>query len=297
MTDDQPLETVPDGGTETSTVATTGGGDGPHGSFQWVERGVTEPAAQGNQEFLLELTRREPVLQALRSGSATGSELATSVDMSRSTVHRATTALEEYDLVAKSNGEYELTGLGHIIAKRVDAFGAEVRTARSLEPFLNTIDMPGFPTEYFIEASITRPTPRQPHTSIHRIIELIEQSDSLRMLSTVLSPIYVDVGYREMQTGMEVEAVFDEEAIDIMASLYAEKAKETIEMGNFAVYSHPGLPFELFILDDKMGMAAHDEHGVARVLVECEDAAAIEWAKDLYAEHRSEAVPLMMEHL
>jgi predicted transcriptional regulator len=82
-----------------------------------------------------------------------------------------------------------------------------------------------------------------------------------------------------------------------MASIYTEKARETIKMGNFSVYSHPGLPFELFILDDKMGMAAHDENGVARVLVECEGTAAIEWAKDLYAEHRSEAVPLLTADL
>lgn len=169
----------------------------------------------------------------------------------------------------------------------------------SLKQFLNAIELNGdrFPIEHFTDARITRRKARQPHNTIHRIIELFENSDSLRMFSTVISPVYVDVGYREMMDGMKITAIFDQEVIDIMLSEYPEKAYETITTGNFEVFAHDGLPFEMFIFDDKIGLAAHNENGNAEVLVECDDPAAIEWAETLYAEHRSRADPLLIDDL
>ena len=117
------------------------------------------------------------------------------------------------------------------------------------------------------------------------------------MLSTVLSPIYVDVGYREMMDGMGIEAVFDREAFEIMVSQYAEQAEKSIRSGKFDVYAHEGLPFELFIFDDRIGMAAHDGSGIAKILVECDAPEAIEWAKTVYDEHRAEAEPLLVSNL
>lgn len=271
-----------------------GGGVGENG----VEgNGVVESAHDARHEFLREAVRRGPLLRALRDGPASASELSRSVETSRSTVHRATNSLSDRELIAKTDGQYELTGLGRIVAEESAAFGESVWTAVTLEPFLNTADVDGIPIEHFVDATVTRPTPRRPHTSIQRIIELIEEAESLRMLSTVLSPIYVNVGYHEMMAGMEIEAVFDREAIEIMVTEHAERARETIETGNFDVYSHDALPFELFLLEDGIGMAAHDESGVARILVECEAPEAIEWAEGVYDDHRSEAEPLLLPEL
>jgi predicted transcriptional regulator len=259
--------------------------------------GHDDSSRDETREFLLETVRRKSLLDVLRSGAASATELSDSVDMSRSTVHRATNTLEERRLIERSNGRYRLTGLGRIVTEKTDDFGEEVWTAVTLEPFLNTIDTHGIPIEHFCDARISHPTPRQPHTTIQRIVDLVESSDSLRMLSTVLSPIYVNVGYREMMDGMDIEAVFDREAIEIMVSQYAEEAYKAIQSGNFDVYAHEGLPFELFLLDNKIGMAAHDGNGIAQVLVECEDTAAIEWAETVFDEHRNEAEPLMLSRL
>lgn len=260
-------------------------------------RGGTMP--EEKQEFLLEAVRRAPLLRALRSDPADPSDLLDSVDMSRSTVHRAVNSLQDHDIVEESNGTYELTSLGEILAEEMEAFGARAWTAATLDQFLNAIELNGngFPVEHFVDADVTRRKARQPHATIHRIIRLIEGSGSLRMLSTVLSPVHVDVGYREMMNGMEIEAIFDRELIDIMLSEYPEKAYETITTGNFDVYAHDGLPFELFIFDDRIGMAAHNENGNAEVLVECDDPAAIEWAENLYSKHLSQADPLMVSEL
>ena len=278
--------------------------DGGIESLEQVADGTGAPVESGamnrqgahsvDRDMLLEVVRRAPILQTLRGRSARASEIVEAVDLSRSTVHRATDSLEEYGILERVDEAYRLTNLGRLLFEEVNRFEKQTSTALALAPFLNTItlDGDGFPIEYFVDATITRRKPRQPHTTIHRIIKLIEQSDRLQMLSTVISPVYVDVGYREMMNGMEIEAIFEPAVLDLMLSEYPEKAQQTIATGNFRVYAQTGVPFELFIFDSKMGMAAHDENGNAEVLIECKDAAAVRWAESLYEKHRSQADPL-----
>lgn len=295
MDDEKPRRNpIVDGGTGTFDVTDPVGGEvetansgGPVGETNGATPGV-------DRESLVEVVRREPLLRALRSAPATPGDLTESVDLSRSTVHRALNSLEEHDLVERFDGEYYLTILGEVVAEEAAEFATQARAAMALEPFLNTIDMNGIPVEHFVDARITRRKPRQPHASLQRIIDLVEESGSLRMLSTVISPIYVDLGYREMTEGMNIEAVFDRQAIEIMLTQYGDKAYETVTTGRFDLYAHDGLPFELFIFDEKMGMAAHDENGIAQVLVESEAEPAIDWAEDLYARHLAEADPLTL---
>jgi predicted transcriptional regulator len=243
------------------------------------------------QAFLLEVVRRRPLLRALQSGSATTGDVLDAVEMSRSTVHRALNSLTDHGLVEESGGEYRLTSVGKIVARESETFGSRTATARSLDQFLNSINgqAESVPVEHFTDATVVRPTARQPHATIHRIIEFIEEAERLRMFSTVISPVYVDVGYREMNDGMQIDAIFDAEVIDIMLGQYPEKAYETISTGNFDVYAHDGLPFELFIAEDKVGMAAHNDDGNAEILVECRDPAAVGWAERLYNRHLSDA--------
>lgn len=247
-----------------------------------------------SQAFLLEAIRRQPILEALHAEPLTPSGLTDQTQLSRSTIHRAVDSLESYNLISQTNGKYHLTNLGHIIAAETSQFSSIAWSAASLEPFLNEIGGYDIPIEYFTEATITQRKPREPHVTIQRLIELIDASDHMLMLSTVLSSIHVRVGYRNMMDGMTIEAVFDEEAINIMLSKYQYEARETVETGNFELYVHNQLPFELFVFDTKMGMAAHDDTGNAEILVECDSDQAIEWAKNLYYEYRSDAEPLLI---
>jgi len=252
---------------------------------------MCERMPEAKREFLLETIRRAPILESLQQEPVAASELSETVDMSRSTVHRSLKSLEEYDIVEESSDRYELTSLGRILAMELQTFGTRAFTGLSLKKFLNHVDINSnrIPLEHFADSKTTRRTSRRPHATIHRIIELIENADSLRMFSTVISPVHVDVGYREMMNGTEIEAIFDREAIDIMALEYPEKAQETVSTGNFDVYACERVPFELFLFEEKIGLAAHNENGNAEVLIESENPSAIEWAENLYAEYLSRA--------
>lgn len=293
MTDDMTDERIQrdgvaaDGGSESYSTIGNGVGD----SNPSRDDGTAELMPDDKREFLLESIRRAPLLEYLGCGSANAGDILEGVDMSRSTVHRALDSLTDLDVVQEADGEYELTQVGRIVVEEMDRFGTRVWTANSLTQFLNSIDVGGteIPIEYLSDATVVRREPRQPHATIHRIMELFEKADELRMLSTVISPIYVDIGYKQMMDGMAIEAIFESEVVDLMLSEYPEKAYETMVIGNFDVYAHDDIPFELFIFEDRIGMAAHNQQGNAEILVECDDPTVFSWAEDLYERHLSDA--------
>ncbi len=277
---------VPDGGTNASDLSTTTMSKTDHTASEAIREVTSE-----SREFLLEVVRRGPILESLQEESVTASELSDSVDMSRSTVHRAVKSLEEYDVIAESGGAYELTNVGQVLTQEMQTFGLRANAALAFKKFLNHIEIHSsrIPLEYFDSAKTTRRTSRQPHATLHQIIKLIENTDEIQMFSTVASPVHVDVGYREMMNGTEIEAIFDREVIEFFAAEFPEKAQDAVSTGKFDVYGHEGLPFELFIMEEKIGLAAHNENGNAEILIECENQSAIDWAEDLYDEYRQNA--------
>ncbi|MFP8957742.1 helix-turn-helix transcriptional regulator [Natrialbaceae archaeon A-CW3] len=243
-----------------------------------------------SSEFVSTVMTRAELLEQLEE-SQTVRELANELSMARSTVHRATESLAEHDLVDKPNEHVEHTGLGTVVAEQLQGFRTRMEAAHQLEPFLNTLDgaATDIPLERFTDVTVTTTEQRQAHVGAKRITDLIEQTDSLRMFSSILSPLYVDVALQEMLDGTEIEVIFDEEIIAILAERYHEEAMEAFETGRFEVGMTDDVPFELFLFDDRMGMAAHDDDGIARAFVESTDPAAREWAESHYAEYADEA--------
>lgn len=241
-------------------------------------------------EFAAELAKRAPVFEALRDGPRTAAELEEALAMSRSTIHRVTQSFCEHGVLDKSGREFELTGLGSEVARELSAYRERVEAARRLEPFLNTVE-PSMevPVEHFEDATVTRPRARQPHFGVKRILELIEASDSIRTFTTIISPVYVEAAHREMLDGTRIEVVFDEELVGIITDEYHEETVEALDTGLFDVLVYDGVPFELFLFDDTMGMAAHDDAGIPRAFVETDDPDAVSWAERVYERYRERA--------
>lgn len=241
--------------------------------------------------FVKEAMLRGELLELLQEEPRNARELTDQLNMSRSTVHRVTETLGDLGLVEKPGERFEITGLGAVVAAELEETREHVETAKQLEPFLNTIDTASvdIPLERFSDVHVTRSRRRQAHVGVKRIIELIEETDSLRMFSSIISPLYVDVALREILDGTEITVVFDREVVEIIASRYAEEAREALDTDRFHVYAAADVPFELFLFDDRMGMAAHDDSGIARAFVESTSPEARDWAEDLYREHAAAA--------
>ena len=235
-----------------------------------------------NRTTLLRLLVEEP-----RSARSVAEELA----MSRSTVHRVTQKLGEKGLIAKSDEKFEVTTLGKVVAEEMGELQTKLETAQRLEPFLNTLDdsRVDVPIAEFDDAKVIAPGSRQAHVGVKRIIELIEQTESVQMFSSILSPLYVDVAHREIIDGTDIEVLFDREIIDIIVKKYKEEAQEAFETGRFHVLVGDQIPFELFLFDDRVGMAAHDDSGMARAFIESSSPGACEWAEEMYRTYADDA--------
>lgn len=246
---------------------------------------------QASADFVNVAMQRGELLELLAAESRNAQALAEQLDASRSTVHRVTETLEEFGLVEKPDESFAVTGLGAVVAEEVAELRTNLEIADRLEPFLNTVDTDrvDVPLECFAEARVTAPQQRQAHVGVKRIIELIEGTDSLRMFSSIISPLYVDVARREILEGTEIEVVFDREVVEIIASRHVDEARDALETGRFHVLAGEGVPFELFLFDDRMGMAAHDGSGIARAFVESSSPEAREWAESLYREYADAA--------
>lgn len=243
------------------------------------------------RELRLEVVKRAPLLEALRGQPRSMGELDERLDVSRSTIHRALGTFEELNVVRKTDRRYGLTGFGRTITERTSEFSREIATAWDLDEFLNAVDGNALdvPMEYFADAEVIRPEPRTAHRGVKRIIDLIEESDSLRMFSNILSPLYVDVAAREMVEGMEIEVIFDDCLRSTLHLEYADEATEAFRTGRFEVHFGADIPFELLVADDRMAMAAHNESAVPRMFVETDAAAAVSWAEDLFVRYREDA--------
>lgn len=241
--------------------------------------------------LLVDIVKRASLFELLSDGPREANELVENLDMSRSTVHRTTHSFVENGLVRESDAGFELTGFGDAVADEVTDFRTRVASANKLEEFLNTIEPTDVdvPIERFADADVTHPKPRQPHFAVKRIIELIEESESLQIFSSVISPFYIDVAYREIMAGTEIDVIFDQQIVEIIASEYAERATEAARTGKFEIRVRDDVPFELFVFDGCIGMAAHDDNGIARVFVETDSPEAVEWAEGVYESYRDAA--------
>jgi predicted transcriptional regulator len=235
-------------------------------------------------ELRLEAVKRASLLDALSERGMTMRELDETLSMSRSTVHRALGSFEEGNVLDKREQTYVLTRFGETVAARTREFSTQLGTASALDAFLNTIDGVdvAVPLGCFTDAEVIEPQSRTAHAGVKRILDLIEASDSLRMLSNVLSPLYVDVARREVVDGMSLAVIFDERFAERFAAEYADDTVQAFRTGRLDVDFAPDIPFELFLYDGKMAMAAHDHTTLPRMFVETDDEAAIEWAEDLY---------------
>ncbi len=244
-----------------------------------------------DRNYITEVVKRAPLLDVLRDGPAEASELERRLPMSRSTIHRAAKSFVEWGLLTKTGGVFQLTNFGYVVADRVVGFQTQLDAAARLEPFLNTVDSPplAMPLGRLSDATITEPEAGMAHIGVKRLTDLMADSTSLRMFSSVVSPIYVDLCYREARNGMEIAAIFDRRVVELLFSEYGSKSREAARVGKFEVRIHDDCPFELFLFDDCVAITAHDESGNPCSFVESTNPEVLAWGEQLYERYETEA--------
>lgn len=236
----------------------------------------------------VELMRRSELFDVLLDGPKTPNELDDETSLSRSTIHRAIESLTSQFVLAETDDGLELTGFGRVVAGEISDCQATIMTADRLRPLLEEVDTTAvtFPFEHLADAEVTYPKQAHAHVTTKRITDLLADADRIRLFSGIVSPIYLEMAYEQVQNGTEVVAIFDRQVVEILFSEYGHNAREAARTGNFEVLLYDHCPFELFLCDTTVGIAAHDDDGFLRLFVESDGSDVFQWAESLYEQYR-----------
>lgn len=243
-------------------------------------------------DLAAQVAKRASLLSELRSGPKTSTELEATLELSRSTVHRALTDFRDAGVVTRDDEGYRLTTYGRTVTRAVATYRDRVETATTLRPFLTAIepDDVGFPIDALAGADVVSSDRRRAHVPLKRVVDRIESASSLKLFSSVASPLYLDALCRNVQSGAAVEAVFDARVIEILYAEYRDQIRDAVKTGRFEVLVDDGCPYELFVFDEgRLGLAAHDADGADRAYVETSHADAVSWGLDRYRTVRDSA--------
>lgn len=244
-------------------------------------------------EVLRDVVRRLPFLAALREGPRTRQQLESALDASRTTIHRATTTLEDHGLLTREDGAYTLTPIGASVAREAVRFAERTTDVHRLAPLFEGTDCDGseIDLEPFAGATVTTASPRDPYGPFRRFTSLVREADRLRWLdrSTVAPATHTELTDRFLD-GLEAEVIVEPAVARRFGADNPDLADTLVDVETLDVYLHDDVPFGLVVSDERVGIGGYDtQTGSLSVYVDTDGPEAIAWANALFEEYRVEA--------
>ena len=167
------------------------------------------------------LTRRTAMLRELNTTPVRKRDLASTLDVSRSTVDRGLRELAAQDLVERTDDGYRTTLAGRLT---LDAFDTLSERTHGIDAALDVIsvlphDAP-FPPDLFAGATVVRPSPISPHRPAETNAELLSWADHVRGLISAVSEQYVANYRTAIADGTSVELVFPTKVLERLVTRY-----------------------------------------------------------------------------
>ncbi|WP_231608272.1 MULTISPECIES: helix-turn-helix transcriptional regulator [Haloferax] len=243
-----------------------------------------------------QLLDQAPLLAATRDGPLDRSTLQDELDISRATAYRWTSALTDEQLLEQTPAGYQTTGAGCAVADAVSRFERTIAAVDQLEPLLAQISAPELTrhVHLFADADLHVATPQHPNAPIEPWLEHFTSFDRSRSLVVAgCPPKITEQGIEHAQNDVDFEAICTPLALEADRNA-SKNAFDTIASADAPdLYTHPGLPFTMGIIDDVVIVGGFDDETSLPVAsVTTDDPEAREWAVDLYRRYKRDAVPL-----
>ena len=273
-------------------------------TLETTVRRTLQPGGE-DREGLIEVVRLSPGLQVLSRRSLDRRELEGWLGVSNTTGYRITRALEDRELIEKSQRTYALTPAGTEILDAVSTFETNVRIANRLGPVLAALreTSPPIDLDAFTDATVTT-IQGYTYSPQNRFLELLEETDTLRGLAVVdIAPFYISDIQQRLIEGLEFEEVQRPAfAAESMAE-FPDQALEVCRRDNVTVYLHDDLWYSLAVFEERVGVGVRDDDtGTVQAFVDTGSPAARTWAEAVYESYKAEAVylprydPITLQH-
>lgn len=240
------------------------------------------------------LRKRAPVLERLADGPRDQRTLRDELGVSRSTVYKALSDLEEAELVVDRGDRYALTTFGRMAWRRHDAYIAQLRRqARARELLAAVPDDCRFPLSVFEHGRIELAGRHAPERPLERMERLSGNADRIRVASPAGMPRYLETIHDRVEAGSQTASlVVERAAIRRLEADYGrfETASESDGLEVLAVDSN--LPFAVVLFDESsLGLFAYDDGGLVGASY-TDDETALRWGRQQFERFRERAEPI-----
>ncbi|WP_415381689.1 helix-turn-helix transcriptional regulator [Halosimplex sp. TS25] len=244
------------------------------------------------------LLRRATVLSACQEAALTRRQLTERVDTSRTTIYRATVALEERGLVQKTGKGYLTTPYGRALVAATEAFLDAVEAVDRLEPLLDIVDHPDLVehAHLFTDARVTVADASDPYRVVDRVMERLEGTTRSRgTLASVTSVQALEGATPRLEGTDSIERVFAASALEGHETTGGEAFADVVadDTVTVLVADDDAVPFSFAIDDEGVTIVGHDPAtGLPTVHGESDSATARSWLETLYEQCREGARPI-----
>ena len=242
------------------------------------------------------LLRRAPVLEACRDGRRSRRGIESATDKSRATVYRATTELEEADLLEKDSGGYRTTPRGAALSHAVERFESELEAIERLSPLFDVVAHPELLSNVRLlaDADVIVATSDNRYRAADRGLELWKDSASARSVRTGMGSRHcIEESTRNaLATGMDVEMCLHPDAVPSREVFDGWEFDVSEMLEAFEITVTERAPFSFFLFDETVFLVGYGDINVPVVAVETDDPLAYRWAEGLYERYTAGARPL-----
>lgn len=255
-------------------------------------------AALEDVEFLALSANRVAVLQSLATRSRSRSDLAEETGASQATLGRILADFEDRSWVRRSEGAYEATATGRLVADAfsdlLEALDLE-RDLRDIVAYLPTDEL-GFDLARLTDATITVPTGTRPNAPVKRLLDLERDAAEVRAFSHAFNEQTLSLmADRVTDETVRFRGVFSPGAVEALASdaTLREHLLALVDADAATVrVRSAGVPVAGTVADGRVHLLVRDDSGVLRASIDTDDPAVREWADSAFERYWTDATPV-----
>lgn len=246
-----------------------------------------------NNTSALTVLKRRVFLEILSDDPMDRRDLEERLDVSRTTVYRATTELLDLGFLEHVDGTYRSTHRGKAVLEVTKQYHDSLRAIDSIAPLVELVDAPVFlrHIDLFVDSTMIVADRTNPYRAIHYVQSCIENVDRWRGVVTRRTiPDSVPRTLAQVQNGATVELVLEEEALEFAAADVQGGLIAAEQMGDLKIYRTTETDLSIHLFDDRVVIPGFSrDEGTLTVVVETDSEDAIAWARSLIDRQRNRA--------
>lgn len=245
--------------------------------------------------------KRSSILQCLAEGTTEKRAIVADLNISRSTVDRAFSELEDIGFISGCGSDYELTLLEKFAFQQYRTLAKQYTNLLEAGPLLTELPADArFPFEIVEDSNIYSSTKNFGARPIFQIRERLENSDTIWAAMPVILPSQIETITRELQMeDASGKLILDSKQVELLLETSPQYIRMLDSAESVSILSCDQLPpFGIIALDDEEVLVTiHTKDRQFKGVLSNETPAANTWAVDFFNDLEQVASSIPTNHL